>query len=572
MSANRSVVWIRRGDRRTVDHAGLLAALRAKAAAVVAVADGDDIGALSNAFEKRGTSLKILSSNDEARAVADFARQFDATTVHVRLDETEESRAVVHSLTQQLNGDAAVEAWRDEYHDWNGVDLTSIPYEYPTYKRWRNIVGVGEPGIPERSMARLTGSTNVSSLTVSTSNDTAVSEPYYEEFMARYTADSKQSRTLIVPRGDMDADEYGTAIVSAYLEAADAYNAPDLARTLSPVFREGLLSGRRICELVKLHERLNGRIWRPVYREGAKRVLDYLEAREFAQLLARRDLQSGATVDGTHTARFWRWQGYLIRYVDEGKGPAVLLVHGFGASSQHFAGAVSGLVSRGYRAIALDVLGYGRSEKPPTAYTQDLWQCVLYDFVRQVVGAPVYMAGNSIGGYFAASFAADAPSTLCSGLVLLNSAGKLEEAGKVVERPRSNNPLSVLGAFGKYVMQEWGAARMFAANLLLQNLRGSIGKTLKLVYPTHPERADEALAKEIYRNSLDFGANDVLASGLVLPPPRSLTELLGKFNGRLLVYQGSLDPLNSAGDRADKILATYPTATVAKRDLGYVLL
>jgi pimeloyl-ACP methyl ester carboxylesterase len=42
--------------------------------------------------------------------------------------------------------------------------------------------------------------------------------------------------------------------------------------------------------------------------------------------------------------------------------------------------------------------------------------------VVQVVGSPVVAAGNSIGGFISASLAADYPQ-LCSGLVLINSAG-----------------------------------------------------------------------------------------------------------------------------------------------------
>lgn len=54
--------------------------------------------------------------------------------------------------------------------------------------------------------------------------------------------------------------------------------------------------------------------------------------------------------------------------------------------------------------------GYGRSEKPAVAYSQDLWRDFLRDFVVEVVRCPVLVAGNSIGGFIAASLAADHPS------------------------------------------------------------------------------------------------------------------------------------------------------------------
>lgn len=584
MSAARSLVWIRKGDRRTVDHEGLAAASNADVAAAIAVVDADTdlavLAAFSRALKKRGATLSLCAAEDEVRAVADFARAFAATSVHVHLDETEESRTAVRELAQHVRDEICVETWQDALHDWDAADLSEIPYEYPEYRRWKSRIRPPLPSIATDDALRFLPTDSrftppdANNFLASVRESSVQTSDMYTDFLRRYSVDSMLSNTQSVDAGDLDADEYGERIVRRYLESADAGEEPDLARTLAPVFAEGLVSSRRMYELVVQYERENGRIFRPVYREGAKRLLNYLEAREFAQLLARRDLETAATVDGVHRARFWRWRGLLVRYVDEGSAsdkPPLLLVHGFGASSQHYARSVA-LLKRDYRVYAVDVVGYGRSEKVPTAYTQDLWECMLYEFVRSVVRKPAYVAGNSIGGYFGASFAADAYPDYCAGLVLLNSAGKLEDADDAAAAeslPRSSSPFAALQAVGKYVLHEWRPARMFAANALLRNLRGRIGTTLKLVYPTNPDCADEALAKEIYRNSLDFGADEVLASGIVLPPPRSLTELLSKYSGPLLVYQGILDPLNSAGDRAEKIRKAYPDATVAKRQLGH---
>ena len=54
--------------------------------------------------------------------------------------------------------------------------------------------------------------------------------------------------------------------------------------------------------------------------------------------------------------------------------------------------------------------GYGRAEKPPVAYSQELWRDFLRDFVVEVVRRPVVVAGNSIGGFIGASLAADHPT------------------------------------------------------------------------------------------------------------------------------------------------------------------
>lgn len=65
-----------------------------------------------------------------------------------------------------------------------------------------------------------------------------------------------------------------------------------------------------------------------------------------------------------HASRFWSWKGYRIRYQRSGdSGPAVLLVHGFGGNADHWRKNTPVLGQR-HRAYAIDLLGYGYSDKP----------------------------------------------------------------------------------------------------------------------------------------------------------------------------------------------------------------
>ncbi|HZB03270.1 MAG TPA: alpha/beta fold hydrolase, partial [Actinomycetota bacterium] len=59
-----------------------------------------------------------------------------------------------------------------------------------------------------------------------------------------------------------------------------------------------------------------------------------------------------------------------LAYADEGEGPAVVLLHGFPTSSHLWRDLVPILAPR-FRAIAPDLMGYGRSSKPedPSALT-----------------------------------------------------------------------------------------------------------------------------------------------------------------------------------------------------------
>lgn len=53
-----------------------------------------------------------------------------------------------------------------------------------------------------------------------------------------------------------------------------------------------------------------------------------------------------------------------IHLVEQGTGPLVLLVHGFPESWYSWRHQLSALAAAGYRAVAIDVRGYGRSSKP----------------------------------------------------------------------------------------------------------------------------------------------------------------------------------------------------------------
>ncbi len=57
--------------------------------------------------------------------------------------------------------------------------------------------------------------------------------------------------------------------------------------------------------------------------------------------------------------------GVGLRVVEDGSGPAVLLLHGFPDSSQLWRHQIPALVNAGYRTVAPDLRGFGESEKPP---------------------------------------------------------------------------------------------------------------------------------------------------------------------------------------------------------------
>lgn len=73
-------------------------------------------------------------------------------------------------------------------------------------------------------------------------------------------------------------------------------------------------------------------------------------------------------------------------------------MHGFGAFLEHFRDNINCIAEGGNRVWAITLLGFGRSEKPNVVYTEVMWAELLKDFIIEVVGEPVHLVGNSMGG------------------------------------------------------------------------------------------------------------------------------------------------------------------------------
>lgn len=70
--------------------------------------------------------------------------------------------------------------------------------------------------------------------------------------------------------------------------------------------------------------------------------------------------------DFQYTAHYHTWQDLRMHYIDEGPkdGPVMLLLHGMPTWSYLYRDIIGPLVSAGYRCIAPDHMGFGRSDKP----------------------------------------------------------------------------------------------------------------------------------------------------------------------------------------------------------------
>jgi len=251
---------------------------------------------------------------------------------------------------------------------------------------------------------------------------------------------------------------------------------------------------------------------------------------------------------------YWSWRKQAIYYVQAGnrhpQRAPLLLIHGFGASTDHWCKNVAGL-SDDFEVWAIDLLGFGRSAKPDWQYGSDLWCDQLHDFITQVIGRSVVLAGNSLGGYVALCLAAQHPQS-SAGLVLLNSAGPFTDIQGTATKP---NPLRA--GLGKVVQtllrQDW------ASFLLFQYVRQKaiIRQTLEKVYLDQTV-VTQQLVEDIYRPSCDPGASKVFASIFRTPQGEKVDVLLGQLSSPLLLLWGEADPWINARERGTKFRQYYP--------------
>jgi pimeloyl-ACP methyl ester carboxylesterase len=124
---------------------------------------------------------------------------------------------------------------------------------------------------------------------------------------------------------------------------------------------------------------------------------------------------------------YFSYNSYRNFYIDGGSGPAVLFLHPLGGSTQLWSKNLEFFLPT-HRVLALDFLGFGRSDKPDIPYQ-------ISDFVERVIAflderkvEKAVLVGNSLGGHVATMLAHHYP-TRVSGLVLANSSGLKVHSG-----------------------------------------------------------------------------------------------------------------------------------------------
>ena len=249
----------------------------------------------------------------------------------------------------------------------------------------------------------------------------------------------------------------------------------------------------------------------------------------------------------------WSWNGHAIGWslMGDADAPlAVLLIHGFGANTKHWR-FNQPVLAEAAPTYAIDLLGFGRSDQPkarlkdeakqPGAvhYSFDLWGQQVADFCRQVIGRPVLLVGNSIGGVVAlraAQLLEETPGpSPCRSVVLIDCAQRLMDDKQLATQPAWMAWIRPL--LKTMVRQRWLSTALFrnAAR------PGVIRSVLKQAYPSG-HNIDDTLVDLLVQPARRAGAAEAFRGFINLFDDHLAPNLMEQLSLPVHLIWGERDP------------------------------
>jgi valacyclovir hydrolase len=221
-----------------------------------------------------------------------------------------------------------------------------------------------------------------------------------------------------------------------------------------------------------------------------------------------------------------------IYYEEYGTGDPVLLLPGFAGSIEEFSALREALVAAGYRVIAADLPGSGRSEPQPRAYTASYFEddaCSFAALLQHLATGPAHLMGFSDGGDISLLMAVLTPgvarsvATWGAAGVLHDPSGQLREAMYNVV----DHPIPPLQQFHDYLIATYGEAN---ARAMTQSTVGAISAIIAAGGDLSRSRASTITCPVL----VIAGEHDIFA------PPTLASELAARIGkGEMFVAEGA---------------------------------
>jgi pimeloyl-ACP methyl ester carboxylesterase len=238
-------------------------------------------------------------------------------------------------------------------------------------------------------------------------------------------------------------------------------------------------------------------------------------------------------------------------------GAPIVFVHGLGGSHLNWC-LVGPQLTAGRRAVALDLHGFGLTPGTRATATVRANRRLLDRFVREIIGTPVILVGNSMGGLISVLQTAAAPDTV-AGVVLIDPA---------LPMPRRKPDWQVTGSFLMYALP--GLGELFVSRVLSSRTPELAVQQLVELCFADPSRADpEMLRADVALATLRQAApaHDVaVGRASLLAAARSLLRVLARREKYYEMMAGIGVPVLLIGGEADRLVPVAAIRRAAARN------
>src|SRR5581483_8536865 len=242
-------------------------------------------------------------------------------------------------------------------------------------------------------------------------------------------------------------------------------------------------------------------------------------------LRTKRTTPLGNLVGGSE--RWYPWRGHRVSYTVRGSGPALLLVHGVyaAASAYEWRRVVDALAAR-HTVYTIDLLGFGRSDRPAARYSPELYVDLLSDFLRDVA-APCTIIANALSAAYAVAVAARHPDRVAA-LALVEPMG--------YGRCARNS-----GSWGVFLRIP------FAATYRIVTSRAALRRDLAPSYAYATRISDDTI-EHLYRGAHQPGARHAVSAFLASQLSLDLKRIWPTLLHPTLLIWGAHPHLTTLGD------------------------
>jgi len=251
--------------------------------------------------------------------------------------------------------------------------------------------------------------------------------------------------------------------------------------------------------------------------------------------------------------QIWKWRDWDIswslsnNHVNNSE-INILLIHGFGASKNHWRNNQE-FLGKFFNCYSIDLLGFGESSQPiatldyefpknnEVKYCFDLWANQISDFCNEVIREPVFLIGNSIGGIVSLK-SGEILKGDCKGLILIDCAQRTMDDKRLKKG-------DILMNFLRPLIKTLVRRRFISKNLFNRAANPStIKKILNQAYPSGQNVNDE-LIQILYKPSQRTGSAEAFRGFINLFDDYLPTDLFKKIQTDIHLIWGEKDPWES---------------------------